>query len=233
MANEQNSETGATPSSNDVVYDSRRKYSPPTSCQLSIDAWWHITHANLSTGDIFRLSRVNQALWSLLLHRCSVLDAQSQASEFLQRPCALYTAIRQCRALSVIEVIVRAYVSVAPFLIEAPPSGSFWEPSLHLAVRINRFDVVDLLLRSHCDVNIRWSGPWGECPSGAHRSCGAARVRCRNALCVARLAGNEAMARFLLERGVEDYVPSGVAHVEHCMRCRVDLETLRFRTLMG
>ncbi|KAI1499231.1 hypothetical protein F5X99DRAFT_390698 [Biscogniauxia marginata] len=174
------------------------------SAKLPLDLWWIISQASCSAGDVFRLSRVNKDIWWLLLYQRSSIDAEFQICGWPQRPSTLDTAIRNGYSLMAIEVILRAYSSVAPCLIEGPLSGTFWEPPLHLAAKMNRFDVVDLLLKFGCPINIRWLGQWEDCYSLAHENCKSDIFNCPNALSIARQEKNADMARFLLERGIED-----------------------------
>ncbi|KAI3319523.1 hypothetical protein HD806DRAFT_539217 [Xylariaceae sp. AK1471] len=183
-----------------------------TSCQgsrrpfgtLLPEVWLMISKELHSTWDIFQLSRVNRSFFSLLIPERATLEAEkAKGIPVDKNPSMLFLAIKRGWALSEIEKIIGAYQKSKSDLLQGHGSMLF-EPPLHLAVRLNRLDVVDKLLESGCWRNLRWGGQWDGCAFWAHEICDVETARCMNALCVAREVGNDEMVSSLLSRGIED-----------------------------
>ncbi|KAJ2993256.1 hypothetical protein NUW58_g1898 [Xylaria curta] len=145
---------------------------------------WQMVANNLdSFGDISRLSRVNKHLFSLLIFTRAQVEAKIPNRLRARMPSMLYLAIKRKWSLGEIEKIVAAYTQTGSCALETNEIPS-WEPPLHLAVKLNRLDVVDLLLQSEC--------------------CKEDVKSCKNALDIAREAENSGMEDHLLVLGAED-----------------------------
>ncbi|RYP61930.1 hypothetical protein DL770_009673 [Monosporascus sp. CRB-9-2] len=97
-------------------------------------------------------------------------------------------------------------LSTSPCRTAARRRATSPHPSLHLAALRNRFDVIGALLVHGVDADVRESGICigSRCRPAAGVQCGAPNCATKNALDVARRAGNGEMAAFLLKRGIED-----------------------------
>ncbi|RYP88842.1 hypothetical protein DL769_000208 [Monosporascus sp. CRB-8-3] len=180
--------------------------------RLPLDILYEIS-GFLDVADLFRLARASRDLWSMLLFRRAIAEAHwmQAAATFgphLSRHVSnLHAVIERGRPLPVIETILRAYRAVDPALLHGcPPPGHSHHPPLHLAALRNRFDVVRALLAHGADIDVRESGIWTGCccRPAAGVQCGTPGCATKNALDVARHAGNVKMAAFLLEHGIED-----------------------------
>ncbi|KAI8953113.1 hypothetical protein F4801DRAFT_598474 [Xylaria longipes] len=176
---------------------------------LSPEVWLMIKEF-LERSDTFRLSRVNKFLFSLLLFTRAKYEAELDMRYLVKNiPSMLYVALKRGRPLDEIEKIVAGYVvgyaGTGSSLLETHLSQSY-EPPLHLAIRMNRVDVVDLLLSSGVRINIRWGGHIvNECPNWAHRWCERGGSKsCKNALDIARESKNSEIEQYLLLHGIED-----------------------------
>ncbi|KAI0188631.1 hypothetical protein EV127DRAFT_409443 [Xylaria flabelliformis] len=171
---------------------------------------WLMIHTYLhSKRDIIHLSSVNSALYSLLTFDRAKDEAKTGHSWFGQKkPSMLYVALKQGRPLDEIEKIVAGYVvGHAGFgfsLLETHLVA--WGPPLHLAVGMNRIDVVKLILRAGVSINIRYGGNIADvCPTYAHTCCeGKGSKYCKNALDIARELKNSKIEQYLLRQGIED-----------------------------
>ncbi|KAI0875893.1 hypothetical protein GGS24DRAFT_499335 [Hypoxylon argillaceum] len=181
-----------------------------TAESLPPEVWLEISKNLDSFGDIYRLSRVNKLLYSLLIftraeHEAKVFSGSSIGDK---PPTMLHIALKFNWALSEIQSIVRGYIRAGGDLLENDYYTN-WEPPLHAAVRKNRLDVIELLLDSGVNINLRWGGIWDRCYTKAHLNCveGVDNDYCRNALRVARVTRNSEMEEYLLRRGIEDRDP--------------------------
>ncbi|KAI0856785.1 hypothetical protein F4860DRAFT_518449 [Xylaria cubensis] len=171
---------------------------------------WLMVHKYLhSKRDIVHLSSVNSTLYSLLTFDRAKDEAKTGYSWFGQKkPSMLYVALKQGRPLDEIEKIVAGYVvGHAGFgcsLLETHLMA--WGPPLHLAVGMNRIDVVKLILRAGVSINIRYGGNTMDvCPTYAHTCCeGKGSKYCKNALDIARELKNSKIEQYLLRQGIED-----------------------------
>ncbi|KAI0451353.1 hypothetical protein F5B21DRAFT_528023 [Xylaria acuta] len=177
---------------------------------LPPEIWLMIKDFLGSKSDICRLSRVDKSLFSLLTFARAKCEAQMDRMYVMRNPPSmLYTALKRGRPLDEIKKIVAGYVmgytGWGSSLLETD-LGQCWEPPLHLAVRMNRFDVVELLLHSGVRINIKWGGHVvGVCPNWAHVWCDGAGSRyCKNALDIARESKNPEIEQYLLIQGIED-----------------------------
>lgn len=125
-------------------------------------------------------------------------------------PSMLYVALKRGQPLANIEKIVAGYLagctSFESFILETHLAHC-WSPPLFLAIRMNRLDVVDLLVRSGVRVNLKWCGHGeGPCDVRAHIECKRGGSKdCKNALDIAREAKNPKMVRYLQLQGIEDF----------------------------
>ncbi|GAP86943.1 hypothetical protein SAMD00023353_2400940 [Rosellinia necatrix] len=177
---------------------------------LSPEIWLIVNDHLDSLSDTFRLSRVNKFLWSLLIPARARPEAKRHAvvptpHEFY-RPSMLCLEIkRNPSCLDDIRKIIAVYKEINPALIETNRTPCH-RPPLHVAVVLNRLDIVELILDAGVSINIRWSlGLGNQCHTKAHEECfSQRRRRCKNALTLAKEYGHREMQNYLIQRGIEE-----------------------------
>ncbi|KAI0905013.1 hypothetical protein F4824DRAFT_505195 [Ustulina deusta] len=172
---------------------------------LPPEIWLMVSEHLDSVGDKFRLSRVNKFFFSLFLSTRAKCEAEERDDHPISKlPSMLYLALKRNWPFGEIEKIITAYASSNSYLLRTHV-GFSWEPPLHVAARLGRIDVVDLLLKNGIGINLRWGGQWGGCSWWAHTKCNEeGRWSCKNALSIAREMRNAEMENDLLQRGIED-----------------------------
>ncbi|KAI1749497.1 hypothetical protein F4782DRAFT_549774 [Xylaria castorea] len=185
--------------------------------KLPTEMWLVIGKFLHSKSDLARLSRVNKSLCSLFTFARAKVEADIHSYRPRSMPSMLYVALKRGRPLAEIKNIVAGYVAgyegCGIFLLETH-ANPVWPPPLHLAVRLNRIRVVDLILSAGVDINIKWGGHAdGECPNYAHIRCEGRWIRnCKNALDAARESENSKIERYLLRKGIEDIGQHEIYH---------------------
>ncbi|KAI0467677.1 hypothetical protein F4859DRAFT_525111 [Xylaria cf. heliscus] len=204
--------TNITPINNQITTVNRLPENPTRGCfnNLPPELWLKVNDFFDSKSDLFRLSRVNKYLYSLLTFARAKCEAEVDRQYLMKNlPSMLYIALRQGRELDEISRIVAGYTmgctDIRGSLLETH-QGHSYEPPLHLAVRMDRIDVVELLLKSGVRINLTWGGHVVNlCPDWAHiHGHGRGSIYCKNALDIARECRNELIELFLLEKGIID-----------------------------
>ncbi|KAI1200653.1 hypothetical protein F5X97DRAFT_76759 [Nemania serpens] len=171
---------------------------------LPLELWLEISR-HLEPSSIFRLSQVDHRFFSLFIPFRARHEAQVWENIKVNiYPSMLYLALKKNWPLCEIEKIVGVYAACGNYLLETHRSMD-WDPPLHVAAEQNRIDVVDLLLRTGVNINIRYGGHLSGCDNRAHLECHKEGMKtCTNALGIARGVMNFEMAEHLLRRGSED-----------------------------
>ncbi|KAI8626577.1 hypothetical protein F5Y19DRAFT_478442 [Xylariaceae sp. FL1651] len=206
-------ETPNTPASS--RQDSREKLGglPP-------EVWLLIRDVCVSEDDVFRLSCVNKSFLSLLLAERALYETKLDHNRVAQQPSALHLTIKLGWPLYESERVIKVYKESGNIHLLRGRRSQFIEPPLHLAARMNRIDVVELLLQYGCGINTRWGGHWNSCPAQPHEECDDGTTSCKNALCVARNTKNYEMAELLLMHGIEDMDQDELGPTVHGKFCR-------------
>ncbi|KAI1738677.1 hypothetical protein F4680DRAFT_449793 [Xylaria scruposa] len=191
------------------------------------ELWLEVEEHLHSKRDLVRLSSVNKSLHSLLTFARARAEADIRHS-YLKRksPSTLYVALKRGRPLAEIERIVAGYVAGGVSLLET--NLACWDPPLHLAVAVNRLDVVKLILGAGVGINNRWAGHIAEaCPGCVHTWCeGRGSTFCKNALDIARELKHSKIEQYLLQQGIEDLGRDKEMHgwVRDCYEAQFSVE---------
>ncbi|KAI0551236.1 hypothetical protein F4679DRAFT_582711 [Xylaria curta] len=170
------------------------------------ELWLVVEEYLHSKSDLVRLSTVNKSLYALLTFCRARAEADIRRPyDLRKKPSALYVALKRGRPLAEIRRIVAGYVAGGFSLLET--NLLYYEPPLHLAVAMNRIDVVELILEVGVEINNRWGGLFVEaCPTYVHNWCkGRGSKSCKNALDIARELKHSKIEQYLLRQGIEDF----------------------------
>ncbi|KAI0442913.1 hypothetical protein F4803DRAFT_517270 [Xylaria telfairii] len=221
-ANPANAPTTNTPTNNDIidnpittvgqVTDVNRV--PQTTAKhvnkFPAEVWLMVDDQFDKKSDTFRLSRVNKFFLNLFIFSRAKYEAEMAVANIKRSaPSMLYIALKQGQPLANIQQIIAGYMAgctTPEFCLNETHLTHAWSPPLFLAVRMNRLDVVDLLLSSGVRLNLKWCAHGeGPCDVKAHIECRCGGSKdCKNALDIAREAKYPKIVKYLQLQGIED-----------------------------